>query len=301
LAKPVIIRGEQIRNMGVAFSTRFQGALKGATSLYTQIATEVQSGTREQDYGWLNDLPSIRKWVGDRLVRELSASSYTIKNDPWEGTIGVDRDDVEDDNIGLYATKIDVLADSAARHPDELSFGLLNAGFTTTCYDGQYFFDTDHPVLDKDGNETSFANTDGGSGAGWYLAATGSPLKPIIFQSRRNFQFVSKDSPNDDGVFWQKKFYYGCDARYNVGFGLPQLCWGSKQTLDAAHFNTAYDSLFAMPRDGGGKIAPTSFTLVVGPSNRGAAEGVIGAAFLAGGATNVNYQKAKLLVVPWLD
>lgn len=301
MAKPIVIRGDTIRNMGVAFSTRFQGALKSATSLYTQIATVVPSGTREQDYGWLNSIPGIREWIGDRKVRPLSASSYTIKNKPWEGTIEVKRDDVEDDNVGIYGVVVDVLADSAARHPDELAFGLLNDGFTTECYDGQYFFDTDHPVLDADGNETTFANTDGGSGNGWFLIASGAPLKPIIFQDRRNYQFVSKDSPNDEGVFWQGTFYYGCDARYNVGFGLPQLCWGSKQTLDATHFNTAYDSMLAMPKDGGGKVAPTAFTLVVGPSNRAAAEAVIGAEFLAGGATNVNYKKASLLVVPWLD
>jgi phage major head subunit gpT-like protein len=287
--------------MGVAFSTRFQNALKGATSMYPKIATEVPSGTREMDYGWLNDMPGVREWIGDRKVRELSASSYTIKNKDWEITIGVDRNDVEDDNLGVYSMKIDVMADSTQRHYDELSFGLLKDGFSTECYDGQYFFDTDHPVLDADGNETTFANTDGGSGNAWFLAATGAPLKPIILQKRRDYQFVSKDAPNDDGVFFQKKFLYGADARYNVGFGLPQLCWGSKQTLDATHFNTAYDGLFAMPRDGGGKIAPTAFTLCVGPSNRAAAEAVIGAEFLAGGATNVNYKKADLLVVPWLD
>ncbi len=32
----------------------------------------------------------------------------------------------------------------AATHPDELAIGLLNGGFSATCYDGQFFFDSDH-------------------------------------------------------------------------------------------------------------------------------------------------------------
>lgn len=300
MVKPIIIRGDTIRNFGIGFQTAFQNTLKGATSLYPKIATEVPSTTREEDYGWLNDLPGVREWIGDRHVHQLTASGYTVKNRDWEITVGVDRNDIEDDNLGLYGTKAAVMADSTQRHYDELVFALLAAGFSSTCYDGQYFFDTDHPITDAAGAETTFANTDGGSGNAWFIAATGSPLLPIILQKRRDYQFVSKDSPNDDGVFWQKKFYYGADARYAVGYGLPQLCWGSKQTLDATHFNTGYDALYAMPRDGGGKIAPSKFVLFVGPSNRAAAEAVVGAQFLAGGATNVNYQKAELVVVPWL-
>lgn len=296
-----ILRGPDVQRLGVGFQTRFQNALKTATSLRGALCTDVPSSARSEDYGWLADLPGVREWIGDRKVRQLAANNYNIVNKDWEATFEVDRNDIDDDNLGLYGTKIDLLADAANRHPDELSFGLLKAGFTTDCYDGQYFFDTDHPVLDENGNETTFANTDGGGGNGWFLAATGAPLKPIIFQNRKPYQFVSQDSPNAEGVFMQKKLKYGCDARYNVGYGLPQLCWGSKQTLDADHFNAGYDALLAMPRDGGGKIAPTKFTLFVGPSNRAAAEVVIGAEFLAGGATNVNYQKADLVVAPWLD
>ena len=301
MAGPKIIRGEDVTRFAVGFQTRFKNALKGAVSLWPQIATEITSEAAVEKYGWLNDLPAVREWLGDRVIRELSGSGYSIENRDWEITVGVDRNHLADDNIGMYGPIADVMGQSTGRSYDELVFDQLKNGFSRLCYDGQYFFDTDHPILDKDGNTTQFANTDGGAGAGWFLVASGMALLPVVLQKRQDYNFVSKDAPNAEGVFWQKKLYYGADARHAVGYSLPQLCWGSKQPVDVTHFNTAYDSMLAMPRDGGGKIAPSGFTLCVGPSNRAAAEAVIGAQFLAGGATSVNYQKAKLIVAPWLD
>lgn len=299
--KPVIIRGSVVRDLGITLSARFQGALKSATSLYSKVATVVPSGSREQDYGWLNDIQGVREWIGDRQVRQLSASGYTIKNKSWEQTIEVDRDDIADDNLGLYSTKIDIMGGSTARHADELVFSTLKSGFTAFCYDGQYFFDIDHPIKAADGSDTTFANTDGGGGNAWFLIAGGDALKPIIFQTRQDWTFVAQDAPNAEGNFWRKKIVYGADARYNVGYGIPQLAWGSKQNLDAAHYNTARQSLLAMPRDFGGKIAPSGLILVVGPSNLSAAEQILTAQNLANGATNTNYKTADMLVAPWLD
>jgi phage major head subunit gpT-like protein len=56
------------------------------------------------------------------------------------------------------------MGQAAVRHPEELVFSLLASGFTTACYDGQFFFDSDHPVTDADGNITMASNTGGGAG-----------------------------------------------------------------------------------------------------------------------------------------
>jgi len=46
--------------------------------------------------------------------------------------------------MGLYGPLMEDLAIEAAYHPDELFFTALVNGETTACFDGQYFFDTDH-------------------------------------------------------------------------------------------------------------------------------------------------------------
>ena len=62
----------------------------------------VPSGTRENVYPWLGTLPSMQKWAGDRIIRNLKAHKYSIENEKFEMTIAVKRDDIEDDQVGIY-------------------------------------------------------------------------------------------------------------------------------------------------------------------------------------------------------
>lgn len=205
----------------VGFKTTFQAAFaaEAGTSDYLRIAEVVTSTAGEERYGWLGELPGMREWLGPRVVHGLAEHDYSIKNKDFELTVSVDRNHIEDDTLGTYGTRFKALGRAAARHPNELVFGALKAGFSTNCYDGQFFFDTDHPVLDADGKMTTVANTDGGAGAPWFLLATTEIIKPILFQNRKDPQFVSKDAVTDDNVFSQKKFVYGVDSRRNVGYG----------------------------------------------------------------------------------
>ncbi|HFH4124943.1 TPA: Mu-like prophage major head subunit gpT family protein, partial [Pseudomonas aeruginosa] len=86
-------------------------------------------------------------------------------------------------------------------HPAELVYALLSGGFTQTCYDGQYFFDTDHPVTSAAGNEVSVSNFQGGSGTPWFLLDTTRIMKPLILQKRKDYNFVTMDAEKDENVF----------------------------------------------------------------------------------------------------
>lgn len=140
----MIVNEASIQSIFKGFKTLFNEAFAGAKPLYEKIATVVPSTAKSEEYGWLGAFPRLRKWVGDRVINSLAAHGYTIKNESWEATVEVDRDDIEDDAYGVYTPMIKELGRSAATHPDEIVFGLLGKGFTETCYDGQYFFDTDH-------------------------------------------------------------------------------------------------------------------------------------------------------------
>lgn len=130
------------------FKTIFNQAFSNAKPLYERIATVVPSTTRAEEYKWLGKVPRMREWIGERVIQNLTAYGFTLKNKPYEATVAVDRDDIEDDSIGVYTPIIQSLGQSAAMHPDELVFDLLQKGFNTLGYDGQYFFDEDH----KDGD-----------------------------------------------------------------------------------------------------------------------------------------------------
>ncbi|HDI6128473.1 TPA: Mu-like prophage major head subunit gpT family protein, partial [Escherichia coli] len=93
--------------------------------------------------------PKMREWVGDKNVKSLEAFNYTIRNKDWEATVEVDRNDIEDDQIMGYALQARDAGQSAAELPADIVASLINNGFTSPCYDGQMFFDTDHLVAGK--------------------------------------------------------------------------------------------------------------------------------------------------------
>ena len=145
----MIINSQNLRGIYIAFNTLFTKAFESQKPTYDRIATVVPSTTDAETYAWLGDIPGMREWVGDREIQNLYGSDYTIKNKDFELTVGVPRNSVEDDKIGLYNPSIQMLGESAAMHPDELVYGLLASGFTAKCYDGKAFFATDHDVAGK--------------------------------------------------------------------------------------------------------------------------------------------------------
>ena len=296
----MIINSANLDAIRVGFSTAFKRGLGQAEPQYQRIATVVPSSARENKYGWLGKMPNMRKWIGPRVVHGLSEHDYAIRNEPFELTIGVDRDDIRDDNLGVYQPMFVEMGESTAAHPDILVYNALQNGFTENCYDGQFFFDTDHMVLGEDGSETLVPNTDGGAGTPWFLLATNRSLKPIIYQEREKPQFVSMDKPTDTNVFTNKEFVYGVDGRSNVGYGFWQMAWGSKQALDAAHYETARGALQGMKGDHGRPLGIKPNLLVVPPSLEGKALELLNAERNAAGATNVWKGTAELMVVPWL-
>lgn len=290
-----------LRSAGVAFNAAFSQGLGSATSLMDRVATTVTSTSKTNEYGWLGKVPRFREWIGDRVINAIAKHGYTLTNRDFENTVAVDRNDFEDDNLGIYGPLFQELGSAAKTFPDELLFALVKLGFSTNCYDGQYFFDTDHPVLDENGEVISVANTDGGVGAPWFLLDVSRPLKPFIFQSRKPFtNLIRKDQETDDNVFFRKEFVYGVDGRCQVGFGFWQQAWGSKQPLNAANYEAARVAISSMKGDYGRPLNLNPTLLVVPPSLEGAANKLVNMATVNGGEDNPWYHTAEVLKVSLL-
>lgn len=296
----MLINRSNLAAATTAFNTIFNNAFAGAPVDWEKVATLVPSSTKQEVYAWLGTTTRFREWIGDRVIQNLGTHDFTIVNKPFESTIGVDRDDIEDDRLGVYNPLFSQLGQDAKTHPDELVFALLKNGFTGKCYDGQYFFDTDHPVIGADGQPASVSNYGGGAGTPWFLLDTSRVIKPIIFQKRRDYQFVAMDKIDDEAVFSRKEFRFGVDARVNVGYGVWQLAYASKQTLNAANYAAARAAMMGVKGDNGKPLGVRPNLLVLGPSLENAGFEVLKAERDAAGATNVYQNTADLLVTPWL-
>lgn len=153
----MLVNKQALSVLFVSLKTIFNNAFQAAPSSWQKIAMEVPSSAGQNDYGWLSNFPKMRRWVGAKQVKSLEAYKYSVVNEDWEATVEVDRNHIEDDQLGIYQPQAQMIGLSAAQLPDEIVYEAVNKGFAALCYDGQYFFDTDHPVGDASVSNKSVA------------------------------------------------------------------------------------------------------------------------------------------------
>lgn len=274
--------------------------LQGETH-WDKIAMTIPSTGRSETYAWLGGFPQLREWIGPRHVNSLSAHGFTIENRKFESTIALKRDDLADDRLGVFRPIIAEMGVQARNHPEHLIFELLAKGFETECFDGQPFFDADHPVKDADGTVQSVSNIQAGSSTPWFLLDTSRALRPIIWQEREGYEFQSMDRPENPHVFKNDEYLYGVRARVNAGFGLWQLAFGSKAALNRENYAAARAAMMGYRADGGRILGVKPSLLVVPPALEDAALQLLNAENDAAGASNVWRNTAELVVTPFLS
>lgn len=149
----MIINSDTLNALRKNFRTLAYEALSQVNPQWNQVAMEAPSSAGSNVYGWLQDVPGMREWIGDREIKNLSEADYTIKNKDFELTVAVKRNDIDDDNLGVYGPMFRMLGEEVAYSPDQIVFELLVSGFTALAYDGRPFFTNNHKV-----GKTTFSN-----------------------------------------------------------------------------------------------------------------------------------------------
>lgn len=140
----MIVTSATLQALNTDFKGTFQDAFKSAQPVFNKIAMDIPSTTDKNVYGFFDEVPGFKEWLGDRELTSLKSSDYTITNKTWQWGITVKVEDMEDDKIGLIKPGIQVAGINSAYHPDVMVFEQLVGGFTNLCYDGKAFFATNH-------------------------------------------------------------------------------------------------------------------------------------------------------------
>ncbi len=296
----MILTPETFAFLTTAYSASFNKGFTGAKSEVSKIALEANSSTSQNIYAWLGQFPGMRQWVGDRQIQNLNAYDYFIKNLSFESTVSVPRVQIEDDQYGVYAPMMEQMGRSAKVHPDQMMFNLLNSGFQLDCYDGQAFFDADHPGFDENGNLISVSNVLSGTGPAWFLLDTKQPVKPLVWQTRVPYNFTTLTREGDMPVFLRDEYLFGIRARVNAGFGFWQCAFGSQQPLTPATFEASRIAMAQLRGDQGQILGVEGNTLVCGPSNEGLARLLLKATSVEA-TSNIWHEAAELIVTPYLS
>lgn len=168
----MLITPANLAALQTSFSTIFGKAFRAyQTPLVGRIAMTVSSSTKTQTYGWMSPLMKMRKWLGPRVVQNLKANSYMLENEDYEATVAVDKNEIEDDQLGLFNPRVESLAAVGAQLPDQLLLEALLAGETGLGFDSVAFFATTHN-LDPAGNQLNIGSVPFNPGGWAFVRAT---------------------------------------------------------------------------------------------------------------------------------
>lgn len=135
----------------------------GDQSWVNRYAMKITSQQETENYAWLGMVPAMREWVGGRDPKKLREFTFSISNKDYEATLEILTKELRRDSSGQIMIRIAELARRCQAHPRKLLTTLMIDGESTTCYDGQYFFDTDHSegLSGTQDNDLTFAAATG--------------------------------------------------------------------------------------------------------------------------------------------
>lgn len=296
----MIINLSTITGLFVGFRNDFNKGFQSAVSQWGKVATMMPSVSGTNSYPFMGTFPQLRAWTGDRIIKDLRSYGYTLENVNYEGTVEVDRNNIINDQYGVFRPMMEQMGYSAGMHPDELVFGKIASGATDLCYDGQAFFDGSHPIVTA-GAATTTSNYDSSSVVNlWALLDTRKPIKPLIYQKRSPYNFVTLNRPDNENVFMRRKYVYGVDGYGAAGYGLWQMAYGSINTLNSTNVDTYVQAMMALTDDEDHPLGIYPNVLVCGASNWAAARDLLDLERLASGASNPYYKAFELVLSPFL-
>jgi phage major head subunit gpT-like protein len=127
-----------------ALSTKLKDLPPGLLLQLAVLVPSIVAAGQSEQHAWLGSSPSMREWIGKRLVQQPLAFDYAIKNKKFEASGNMPLDLLNNDKTGEAQLWLDDLLAALPLWYEETIAGLINASESAVCFDGQYYFDTDH-------------------------------------------------------------------------------------------------------------------------------------------------------------
>ena len=103
-----------------SFQTKFNEAQKAAQArafpndlVPEDISIIFNASGSATQHSWIEQLHGIHEWVGERVLNNAKLGRLTVVNRDFENTVQVSRNDIEDDQYGVYAPLIGMLGSDA--------------------------------------------------------------------------------------------------------------------------------------------------------------------------------------------
>lgn len=147
------ISAELLGAMYVAFNTAFKNGLQRGRAVpvsaqsmiqylvkFSEIGMPIPSTTGTEAHAWISQVPGFVEWVGDRVASTLNVNGLKVANKDYQQTVEIDRNAIEDDQYGVYASVMENMG--AEGNDDAFWLDLLIESLVSTDVwaDGVAFF-----------------------------------------------------------------------------------------------------------------------------------------------------------------
>ena len=182
-----------IQNLQVGFSTIFRSAWRDTPQYWDRVCVSLPSSTRINTYGWMTRLNKMREWVGPRVLQNLSTKQAFLTNRKFEMSLGVPRDDIEDDQLGIFNLRAAEMGRGSAYLWNQLFFQALLAADASTLSLAAAHVDSSSPSQGKAFDDVDFFHaTDHDLGGGVIKNKGSEELTPdgweTVKETMRNYK-----------------------------------------------------------------------------------------------------------------
>lgn len=196
------------------------------------FVTKLPSSGRQENYTFGTMVARMREFRGSREFQKFNAEAYSVVNKTYSNGFVANKEDVDDDKVGLYPIQARQLVQQAKVFPDDLALqALCLRGTTDLAFDGQPFFSTTKNIGSVSGtipggqgggnilNYTA-ASADGNTFKLIFLMNNGSVggIKPIVLQEREPLSALETDAGTPQAEE-TREYKYWCTARWGIGYG----------------------------------------------------------------------------------
>lgn len=304
-----VIKPERIKQLETDIKMNFQLGQehKKVDKSHERFTMTVPSNSASNTYEWLGEMPGVNEWVGPRKLGNVQMFAYEVHNKAWEASVQVTEMELMNNQLAGKYLNAQALGQRIESHPAALSFLALASGHLNTCYDGQNFFDKEHPVFannDGTGAVTKVSNNDVGEdpdALAWFLLDTSDIIQPIVFQPRTSVRFMTNGRTDESEAFFMEKIIkFGADYYGNVGYGLWCKAYRSTQPLTAENIEKAYVEMTNWKANGGENLGVAPDLLVIPSLMKFDAAKILKSKFIDG-SDNTLYDLLEVLESPKLN
>lgn len=124
----------------------FSSVIESDPAMLPVLCNIMPTTKRTTEMPRLGAVPQLSEWKGKRKISKLTRSKYSVIVKDFQASLEIDRNDVDDDQLGGIMMTLGQFGDRAANHPIKLLSEAIENGTTNATYDGVSAFNNAHPA-----------------------------------------------------------------------------------------------------------------------------------------------------------